>query len=185
MAISLELRKKIVVAYEKGLGSYQKLADIFGVGICTVRRCVEKSKKNEPLECLLYKGGRKPGISDEELPFVAQLVEKKPEITMAQIQTSFKEIKSKEVSKQMVETALRKMDLTKKKKALWHLNRKPSGFKKGAMNLNSSAKTKITTNSYGLMKPAATSIWQAHTGGAKKENGCPALNQRDFAKTTP
>lgn len=124
MAQSLKLRKKIVFAYEAGFGSYQRIADIFQVGVCSVKRFVQKSRKNQSLECLLYKGGRKPGVADDELPFIEQMILNKPEITIAQIQAKFQEIRGRKISKQMVETALRKMNLTKKKKALWQLSKK-------------------------------------------------------------
>ena len=135
MAISLELRTKIVEAYKNGYGSLQKIADIFGVGICTVRRCVDKARKKETLECVSYLGGRKPGVSDEELPIIEAIVKEKPESTVAQIQVSFELIQKKPLSKKMVDTALRKLNLTKKKKALWHPNRSRSVSKRGAKSL--------------------------------------------------
>jgi len=42
MAYSLELREKAINAYKKGVGSQEKVAKLFDIGISTFKRWIKK-----------------------------------------------------------------------------------------------------------------------------------------------
>ncbi len=129
MVLSIELRKKIVRAYNNSHGSYKTLSKIFDVGICSVRRLVEKDKRKESL-IPIRPPGRRPKISNEELPFVEKLLTDNSDLTILKICDEFKYQKNKVVSVKMVETALRKLNFTRKKSLLWQQNKKHLALRK-------------------------------------------------------
>jgi transposase len=128
MVLSIELRKKIIQAYNNKYGSYQAISDIFDVGICSVRRMVAKDKKKESL-IPVRPPGRPPKISDDELPFIEKLLTDRSDLTILKICTEFKSQKNKVVSGKMVETALRKLNFTRKKSLLWQQSKKHPALK--------------------------------------------------------
>ncbi len=128
MVLSIELRKKIIQAYNNKQGSYQAISEIFSVGICSVRRMVEKDKKKKSL-IPIRPPGRPPKISDDELPFVEKLLNDNSDLTIPKICAEFKSQKGKAVSVKMVETALRKLHFTRKKSLLWQQNKKHRALK--------------------------------------------------------
>jgi transposase len=123
MVLSIELRKKIIQAYNNKHGSYQAISEIFDVGICSVRRMVAKDKKKESL-VPIRPPGRPPKISNEELPFIEKLLTDKSDLTILKICAEFKSQKNKVISVKMVMTALRKLHFTRKKSLLWQQSKK-------------------------------------------------------------
>jgi transposase len=65
--LPVELRQRVVEAYERGEGSYDTLADEFGVGICSVRRWVARFRDVGHVQPRKKGGGTRSEISVKEL----------------------------------------------------------------------------------------------------------------------
>ena len=78
MALSIDLRERVASAYEAGNGSYEELAENFGVAICSVRRWVALLRETGSVRKRSAPGAV-PRIKDCQLVELVQLVEEKPD----------------------------------------------------------------------------------------------------------
>ena len=134
MAYSLDLRQKIVEAYENQQGSMSKLAQLFGVGKDTVRRFLKLHQTTGELTPKRRTtGGNPPKITAVEAAFLEQVLKTEPDLTLdilcERIQSHF----GRSISRSALDRGLKKYRLTLKKK----LSRTPSakppiGLKKSA-----------------------------------------------------
>ena len=65
-ALSLDLRERIVAAYEAGEGSYEVIAERFSVGATVVGNFVRQKRDLGTLAPQVHRRGRKPAVSDEK-----------------------------------------------------------------------------------------------------------------------
>jgi transposase len=72
--LPIELRQRVVEAYERGEGSYDTLADEFGVGICSVRRWVARFRDVGHLQPRKKGGGNKSDISVKDIEAILDKV---------------------------------------------------------------------------------------------------------------
>lgn len=74
--LSLDLRQRIVAAYENGEGSHQELAERFAVSKALVGKLVRQHRHLGTLEPQVHRRGRKPAIvGQQEQELRAHLVE--------------------------------------------------------------------------------------------------------------
>lgn len=71
-AYSIELRQRVVAAYESGEGSYVSLAERFALGVATVKRWVTQFRRKGHLEPSNKGGGATSEISPVELDAIVQ-----------------------------------------------------------------------------------------------------------------
>ena len=76
-SLPMELRRRIVEAYEKKEGTYFELAQRFGVGEATVYRLLKLKREQGNV-----KPGAPTGVTEEELPEFVQLVNEFPDATL-------------------------------------------------------------------------------------------------------
>lgn len=79
-ALSLDLRKRVVMAYEAGEGTMKSLGRRFSVGEATVKRWVRRKRQGLGLEPGPYRG-KEPRIGGERLAIVQAIVEESPDET--------------------------------------------------------------------------------------------------------
>jgi transposase len=63
----VELRTRVVDAYESGEGSYQTISERFSIGICSVRRWVRRSRMDGELEPRRHGGGTPSIIREQDI----------------------------------------------------------------------------------------------------------------------
>jgi len=90
-ALSLDLRKRIVAAWQNEEGSWEQLAQRFGVGVATVDRLVARFRKTGSVEPTRQKYGADPILSDEDVGVVRRLLEAQPDITLPELVADFQE----------------------------------------------------------------------------------------------
>ncbi|MEY3011903.1 MAG: Transposase, partial [Pseudomonadota bacterium] len=59
-ALSQDLRKRVVDAYDNGEGSYVQLAERFDIGVATVKRWMWRRRDTGGLQPLFSNNGNKP-----------------------------------------------------------------------------------------------------------------------------
>jgi transposase len=65
--LPVELRIRVVEAYESGEGSYETISQQFSLGICTVRRWVRRSRADGELEPRPHGGGTPSIIKEQDI----------------------------------------------------------------------------------------------------------------------
>jgi len=81
-ALSMDLRERIVEAYEAGEGTYEVIAERFSVGPTVVGNFVRQKRDLGTLAPQVHKRGRKPAVSDEKKAELLKRLEKHPDATV-------------------------------------------------------------------------------------------------------
>lgn len=110
-SLPLELRRRIVEAYERGEGTYFELAQRFGVGEATVYRLVKLKRERGTVRV----AAAQRGISEEELPEFVKLVHESPGATLDQLKQAWVTRTHCELSLSSVVRALRRAGIARKK----------------------------------------------------------------------
>lgn len=113
--LSMDLRTRVVAAYERGEGGYETVAKVFGIGSATLRRLVRRKRDTGCLEPDPAPHGFPPRISGPRLRSLSLLVEKHPDATAAELTDMLNERISISVSRSAVVRALKRLGLTLKK----------------------------------------------------------------------
>jgi transposase len=109
-AVPMELRRRIVAAYERKEGTYFELAQRFGVGEATVYRLLKLKREQGNVE-----PGAPTGVSEEELPDFVRLVNEFPGATLEQLKEAWIARTQRQISRSSVVRALRRAGITRKK----------------------------------------------------------------------
>lgn len=115
--ISLEIRNKIVEAYQKGVGTQAYIAEIFG----TTRRTVNKLINMALTGNLAPKKqtGRPSSIDHEGLEVLKDIVLSQPDKTLAEYCELYEEEIGVEISVPVMCRALKQLNLRRKKKSFY------------------------------------------------------------------
>lgn len=85
-AYSLDLRQRVVRAYEQGTGSLAEVAEQFNVGQTFVKKMLRQQRETGSVAPLARGGGRQPALSPKEHRLLRQKVKEQPDITLAELQ---------------------------------------------------------------------------------------------------
>lgn len=83
-ALSMDLRERIVSAYQNGEGSYVVLAARFSVSRAVVGKLVRQQREQGTLEPQVHLRGRKPAINGEKLEQLRQHLVDHSDATLAE-----------------------------------------------------------------------------------------------------
>ena len=114
-AISLDLRKRIVAAYEAGEGTYLEIAQRFKVGEATVSRLLRRCREHGGVEPSPHAGGNPPHIAASQYGELEKLVAEKPDRTVEELRSLWQVRYGVELSRSAMQRALLKAGLTWKK----------------------------------------------------------------------
>ena len=117
MALSLDLRERIIEAYENGEGSIRELAHRFKVGFATVWRLLKRYRTAGEI-APQSPTGRKRKIDKAGLKLIEKLVVKNQDITLSELCEVLAEQLSIHVSLMAVHRACRYLKLRYKKNKL-------------------------------------------------------------------
>ena len=81
-ALSLDLRERIVAAYEANEGSHAVIGKRFGVAGRTVGKLVQQKRRLGTLEPQVHLRGRKPAVSGKNLEKLKAHLKKYPDATV-------------------------------------------------------------------------------------------------------
>ena len=77
-AYSIDLRQKVVEAYDRGVGSQRQIAESFGVSRSFVEKLLQRRRTTGDITPLPQGGGGKPALDAEALTLVRQLLKDLP-----------------------------------------------------------------------------------------------------------
>ena len=119
-AYSLDLRQKIIDAYNNKEGSYRQLAKRFRVSLSFVQTLLKRYRETGTLEPKPHGGGQSPKLSSEQSALIPQLVAEDTAATLEQLCKRLEQRTGVKVSRATMGRLLAKFDLSPRK-ALTHL----------------------------------------------------------------
>lgn len=132
---SIDLRQKIVAAYENKEGSMPKLADRFSVSKNFVADLLKRLKQTGTIAPKPHGGGHPPSVKAEGQIFLKELVESKPDLILDEILDEYNNNEQFEpVSRSTIDRNLAKLKLTRKKKTLFDPRKNSPENKKKRQN---------------------------------------------------
>jgi transposase len=114
-AYSLDLRQRVVRAYEQGQDSIAQLAARFGVGPTFVKKMLRQQRESGDLAPRPRGGGRRPALSPKQRQLLRRKVEREQDISLAELQTFLRETAQVEAHASTISRALSALDLPRKK----------------------------------------------------------------------
>lgn len=85
MALSMDLRERILKAYDGGEFTQQQVADRFSVSLGMVKKLLRQRRRIGDLSPQYHRCGRKPKILPEHRSQMMKLLEEKPDLTLAEL----------------------------------------------------------------------------------------------------
>ena len=114
--IGIELRKRIVEAYTSGLcGSYEKAAELFGVGRATVSRLLRRRRETGDIKALAVGGNRARQV---DLGWLREHAQKQPDARLVDRVEAWQAVSGRRVALSTMCNAMRAIGWTHKKKRL-------------------------------------------------------------------
>ena len=112
----LELRKRVIKAWEKDEETFQELADRFLIGVATVERWVTLKRNTGSVKAKPMGGSRRPFIVDKEgESIITEILDNNPEITLSVVCELYFAKQKVVVSQQTMSDTVRRLGYTKKK----------------------------------------------------------------------
>ena len=81
----MDLRVRVIKAYEAKQGSMREIAENFGVSREWVKKIIRRRRETGSMAPPDYKPGRKPAIAGKDLERLDQLVQDQPDMTLQQL----------------------------------------------------------------------------------------------------
>ena len=114
-AYSIDLRRKIVGSYDRGDKTQGAVAQSFGVSVSFVEKLLRRRRITGDITPLPHGGGVKPLLDEDALELLKALVKEQPDATLAEVCDEVWEQRGIRVSTPTMCTALKKLDLGRKK----------------------------------------------------------------------
>jgi transposase len=149
---SLDLRQRIVDTYLAGEGSQRNIAKRFRVSLTTVKTYLKLYQKTGKLLPKEHTRGRKPAISNKQLSVVKILLKEQSDMTLTELCTTFEEQTGTRVGSTSMWRAIKKINLTYKKRLYMLTNKIVKMLKQNEKHFYNCRKDLSLKGSYLLMK---------------------------------
>ena len=115
-AISIDLRRAVVNAYQSGLGSYEKIAEVFCIGRATVNRVLRRYRESGDVYPRPHAGGQKAKIGRGAVQKMATMIRQNPDWTIDEMTLYWKQTHDRNISRSAMVRALQRHGYTRKKR---------------------------------------------------------------------
>lgn len=116
-AYSLDLRQRIVQAYERGQGTIPQIAEQFSVSVAFVNKMLRQWRLTGDLAPLPHGGGKPPSLSKRQLQLLKRKVLQEGGPSLAELQSLLSEQERVNVHLSTISRALARLGLPRKKSA--------------------------------------------------------------------
>jgi transposase len=125
---SLDLRQKILRAYDQRLGSQRALAALFGVSQSFLEKLLQRRRTSGAIAPRPHAGGRPPHYDEAALTLVRQWVREQPDATLEELCTQLQQQCGLRVSVPTMSRILTRLGLPRKKSHSmpWNARRRAS-----------------------------------------------------------
>ena len=114
-AYSLDLRKRIVDAIERGDGTRSEIARLFGVHETFVYKLLRQKRERGDIAPLPHGGGAQAKLNEDQLMILTDLVAQSPDAKLDELREQIKKKARVEVSIPTICRALQSLGLSRKK----------------------------------------------------------------------
>jgi transposase len=143
-AYSLDLRQKILCAYDQHRGSQRALAALFGVSQSFLEKLLQRRRATGDVAPRPHAGGRQPRCDATALAFVRQVVQTQPDATLAELCTQLQRQRGLQVSVATMCRMLQRLGLPRKKSHSMPLSARPRGSNTPARSIVSGSPPSIS-----------------------------------------
>ena len=119
-AYSLDLRERVVSAYENGLETILEVAERFSVSPSFIKKMLARKRSTGELKPIGHRGGQRKRLSDKHCKWLLKTVLAEPDMTLADLQERLEKEKNLSASVPTLSRELRRLNL-RRKKNLWLL----------------------------------------------------------------
>ena len=116
-AYSLDLRQRVVYAYEQGEGSISEIASLFGVCPVFVKKMLRQWRDNGDLAPRAHGGGKPKSLTDLQCQLLRRSVRQQNDISLAELQSLLAEQERINVDVSTISRTLSALGLPLKKRA--------------------------------------------------------------------
>jgi transposase len=113
--LSLDLRQRIILAYQTKEGSQRQLAKRFKVSLSFVRDLVRRYRETGKIEPKPHGGGAVSKLETKHLPIIKTLVDKQPDAFLEELCERFTEQTTVQVGTSTMQRAVQNLKLSVKK----------------------------------------------------------------------
>lgn len=124
MALSIDLRKRILESYENKEGSIKVLSKRYKVAISTIWLVIKKYRETGKIEAI-SPTGRKPKLGMNKLKLLEKLIERKPDATLIELGEALAEKTGIKAGTSVLDRACKKLGFRYKKNAICGGTRTP------------------------------------------------------------
>lgn len=115
-AYSVDLRERVIAAFDAGDMTDEQVAELFKVGEATVHRWKRLKRETGTLDRRPGGGGYPPRVAPEQYYLVRKIVEENPDSTDQEVAWEFHRRTGRSVSRSSMNRVLLKLALTRKKR---------------------------------------------------------------------
>jgi transposase len=130
--LSLDLRTRIIQAWQAEKLRVPELAARFVVGTATVKRLIARFRETGSVEPRPHGGGQLPKIAAEKLPRVQRLLEANPDWSIEELTAEYNRLERAGVSRSTMVRAVARLGFTRKKSPSLPRNATPNALRPGA-----------------------------------------------------
>ena len=84
-SFSLDLRERVIKAYDQKVGAQAKVAKIFGVSVPWIKKLLRQRRETGSLAPKPHGGGRQAAFDGEKLEELKELVKQNPDATLREL----------------------------------------------------------------------------------------------------
>ena len=130
MAYSVDLRQQVLSCYESGEHTQEDVADLFEIGVASLKRWLSRKRKGEDLGTRTKNSGRKNKINDTGLETIKELIKNNPSITLGELSEMYFKKHKVSVGNSILSRALKKLNLRYKKLSVQAVEKESDLIKK-------------------------------------------------------
>lgn len=86
--LSLDLRQRIINAYDRGDGTRQQIADRYDVSLGMVKKLLQQRRQTGDIAARHHNSGRKPTILETHKTLMRRLIGESPDITLEELRAA-------------------------------------------------------------------------------------------------
>ena len=110
-AYSMDLRERVIAAYDRGDGSTRELAEVFGVSRAWISKLLRLRRERGSIAAVEYRRGPKPRLTDRHIDRICELLAAEPDLTLEEVRRRLR----LPVSAPVLCTTLKRIGFTRKK----------------------------------------------------------------------
>lgn len=139
MALSVDLRIRVIRAYEGKEGSMRELARRFQVGWITIWRWVRQYRLTGEVKAKPHGKGRRPWVSEENEPLFRDLLNTQADSTLDELRKLFQEKTGLRLSRSTTHRVCQRLGFTRKQKSAYAQEQDRPDVKKNGKAFRQSA----------------------------------------------